>query len=82
MLGSVVAFQRDEHMRMTAVVGMLGRAARAFLDVFAMAASLAFLLLLIFTRLTSSRQEEVFVTTPALEIVNAWRAAALPVGIG
>ena len=33
MLGSVVAFQRGEHMRMTAIVGMLAPRARAFLDV-------------------------------------------------
>ena len=26
--------------------------------------------------------EETFIQTPALELANAWRAAALPVGIG
>jgi hypothetical protein len=41
------AFQRDEHMRMTAMVGKLSPSARAFLDVIAAAASLAFLLLII-----------------------------------
>src|SRR3954451_20407535 len=35
MLGSVIAFQRGEHMRMTAIVGILGPRARAFLDVVA-----------------------------------------------
>src|SRR3954471_667548 len=46
MLGSVIAFQRGEHMRMTAIVGMLTPPpARAFLDVVAVAAALAFLLL-------------------------------------
>jgi len=53
MLGSVLAFQRDEHMRMTAIVGMLSPRARAFLDVVAVAASLAFLLL-VYSLLTSS----------------------------
>jgi TRAP-type C4-dicarboxylate transport system permease small subunit len=43
MLGAVLAFQRGEHMRMTAVIGMLDPAARAFLDVIAVAAALAFL---------------------------------------
>ncbi|MFY9958584.1 TRAP transporter large permease subunit [Bradyrhizobium sp.] len=81
MLGSVLAFQRDEHMRMTAVVGMLNPGARAFLDVVAVAASLAFLLLVIYPAYEFAA-DEVYVTTPALEIVNAWRAAALPVGIG
>ncbi len=81
MLGSVLAFQRDEHMRMTAVVSKLSPGARAFLDVVAVAASLAFLLLVIHPAYEFAA-DEVFVTTPALEIVNAWRAAALPVGFG
>src|SRR5205823_539591 len=77
----VLAFQRNEHMRMTAVVSMLGPGARAFLDVVAVAASLAFLLLVIYPAYEFAA-DEVYVTTPALDIVNAWRAAALPVGIG
>jgi hypothetical protein len=40
MLGSAVAFQRGEHMRMTAVVGKLAPDTRAFLDVLATAAAL------------------------------------------
>ena len=47
MLGAVLAFQRAEHMRMTAVVGMLRPRARAFLDVLAIAAPLAFLVLVL-----------------------------------
>ena len=81
MLGSVVAFQRAEHMRMTAVIGMIRPEARLFLDVFATAASLAFLLLVIHPAYEFAA-DEVYVTTPALGIVNTWRAAALPVGIG
>src|SRR5215217_3147062 len=45
MLGAVIAFQRGEHMRMTAIVGMLQPRARMFLDVVAIAAPLAFLVL-------------------------------------
>ena len=81
MLGSVVAFQRAEHMRMTAIIGMIRPEARLFLDVFATAASLAFLLLVIHPAYEFAA-DEVYVTTPALGIVNTWRAAALPVGIG
>ena len=81
MLGSVLAFQRNEHMRMTAIVSMLSPSARAFLDVVAVAASLAFLLLVIHPAYEFAA-DEVYVTTPALDIVNAWRAAALPVGFG
>jgi tripartite ATP-independent transporter DctM subunit len=81
MLGSVIALQRGEHMRMTAVVGMLGPGAQAFLDVVAVAAALAFLLLVLYPACEFAA-DEVYVTTPALGIVNSWRAAALPVGIG
>jgi tripartite ATP-independent transporter DctM subunit len=80
MLGAVLAFQRGEHMRMTAVIGMLDPAARAFLDVIAIAAALAFLSLVIYPAIEFAA-DEIYVTTPALEIVNTWRAAALPVGI-
>lgn len=81
MLGSVIAFQRGEHMRMTAIVGVLGAEVRAFLDVIAAAASLAFLVLVVWPAYEFAA-DEAFVTTPALEIVNTWRAAALPIGIG
>ena len=81
MLGAVVAFRRAEHMRMTAVVGMLSPPMRAFLDVVAVAAALAFLFMTIMPAIEFA-EEEAFITTPALEIPNAWRAAALPVGIG
>src|SRR5580692_12883911 len=47
MLGSAIAFRRDEHMRMTACVGMLPAHARAKLDAFAAGAALAFLLLIL-----------------------------------
>ena len=81
MLGSVVAFQRGEHMRMTALVSKVSPSVRAFLDVVAIAAALAFLLLVIEPAFEFAA-EETFITTPALEITNAWRAAALPVGMG
>jgi TRAP transporter, DctM subunit len=81
MLGAVVAFRRNEHMRMTAIVARASPEVRAFLDVFATAAALAFLLLVAWPAFEYA-QEETYITTPALEITNAWRAAALPVGVG
>ncbi len=81
MLGAVVAFRRNEHMRMTAILGMLPTRVWAFLDVVAAAAALAFLLLIIEPAYEFAA-DEVWVTTPALEIANSWRAAALPVGMG
>lgn len=81
MLGSVLAFQRDEHMRMTAIVSKLDPDMRAFLDTVAVAASLAFLVLVVHPAYEFAA-DEVYVRTPALDIVNTWRAAALPVGMG
>lgn len=81
MLGAVVAFRRNEHMRMTAVVAKASPSTRAVLDVFATGAALAFLLLIAWPAYEYAR-EETYITTPALEIANAWRASALPVGIG
>jgi tripartite ATP-independent transporter DctM subunit len=81
MLGAVLAFERSEHMRMTAIVGFLHPRVRAFFDVLAVVAPLAFLLLVL-NPAYQFASDEAFVTTPALEISNGWRAAALPVGIG
>ncbi len=80
MLGSVVAFRRSEHMRMTAVVSSAGPTLRAYLDVVATCAALAFLLLVVVPSYQYA-YEESFITTPALQISNSWRAAALPFGI-
>jgi tripartite ATP-independent transporter DctM subunit len=81
MLGAVVAFRRSEHMRMTAVVASARPAMRAYLDLVATCAALAFLLLIAWPAYEYA-YEESFITTPALQIANIWRAAALPVGIG
>jgi tripartite ATP-independent transporter DctM subunit len=80
MLGAVVAFRRSEHMRMTAVVASARPAVRAWLDVVATCAALAFLLLVVVPSYQYA-YEESFITTPALQISNSWRAAALPVGV-
>ncbi|MBR0799562.1 TRAP transporter large permease subunit [Bradyrhizobium jicamae] len=81
MLGAVVAFQRGEHMRMTALVGKLDPRKRAFFDVLAIAAPLAFLVLVLEPAYEFA-SDEAFVSTPALDISNLWRAAALPIGLG
>ncbi|WP_438274487.1 TRAP transporter large permease [Nitrobacter sp.] len=81
MLGAVTAFRRGEHMRMTALVAQARPAQRAFLDAVAVCAALAFLILIVRPSWDYA-YEESFITTPALQISNVWRAAALPVGIG
>jgi tripartite ATP-independent transporter DctM subunit len=81
MLGAVVAFQRGEHMRMTALVGLVHPRNRAFFEVLAIAAPLAFLALVLHPAYEFAA-DEAFVSTPALDISNLWRAAALPAGLG
>src|SRR5213592_4901276 len=81
MLGAAVAFRRAEHMRMTAVVANARPVTRAYLDLVATCAALAFLLLIAWPAYEYA-YEESFITTPALQISNVWRAAALPAGIG
>lgn len=81
MLGSIVAFQRGEHMRMTAIIGKLAPRRRAFLDLVAIAAAIAFLAFVIHPAYEFAL-DEADVTTPAMGIANSWRAAALPIGLG
>src|SRR6516165_894051 len=47
MLGAAVAFRRSEHMRMTAIVASRSPAMRAYLDLVATCAALAFLALIV-----------------------------------
>ncbi|MFD2141594.1 TRAP transporter large permease subunit [Ancylobacter oerskovii] len=80
MLGAVVALRRGEHMRMTGLVNRVPPRLRTLLEAFALTASIGFLLLILPHALEYA-QEESFIVTPALEISNAWRAAALPTGM-
>ncbi len=80
MLGAVIAFRRDEHMRMTAAVGALPPAVRGVLDAFATGAALAFLLL-IARPAYDYALEQAPILTPALQFTDAARTAALPVGV-
>jgi tripartite ATP-independent transporter DctM subunit len=79
MLGAVIAFRRNEHMRMSAAVAALPPSQRGTLDAFATGAALAFLLLIAWPAYQYAL-DELPITTSALEITDAWRASALPVG--
>ena len=79
-LGAVVALRRGEHMRMTALVAKASSGLRAWLDTVAIAAALAFLLMVVWPAYEFAA-DEVIVSSPSLEISNAWRASALPVGL-
>ena len=79
MLGAAVAFRNGSHMRMTAFVASAGPSRRAFLEALGVMAPLLFLVVVLPFALEYAADERV-ITTPALEISNAFRAAALPVG--
>ena len=81
MLGAVVAYRRSEHMRMSALVDGAAPRTKAILNALALVAGLAFLLLVMGPALEYAH-DEMMIVTPALEIPNIWRAAALPVGFG
>jgi tripartite ATP-independent transporter DctM subunit len=79
MLGSVIALQRSEHMRLTAVLAVLRPAMQARAEAVA-ATAVAIFLLLIIRPGTNYAAGEWFIQTPALGLHNTFRAAALPVG--
>ena len=79
MLGAIVALGRGEHMRLTAVVGMLPPPLRPWLDAFGLAVSAACTLMLVGPALEHVQQQW-SVTTPALGIHDGLRVAAILVG--
>lgn len=80
MLGTAIAFQRNQHMRMTALVSRAQPALKNVLEMTGIAVPLIFMLLMIYPAVEYALDERV-VITPALEISNAWRSSALPTGI-
>ena len=79
ILGAVIALGRGEHMRLTAVVGMLPTPLRPWLDAFGLAVSAACTLMLVSPAL-EHMQEQWSVITPALGIHDGLRVAAILVG--
>ncbi|HEX7638194.1 MAG TPA: TRAP transporter large permease subunit [Burkholderiaceae bacterium] len=81
MFGAVIALRRGEHMRMTAVVSRFGPSTRALMEAVATCACLAFLVMVAWPAWQHAA-EEGDITTPAMEISNLWREAAMPAGVG
>src|SRR4051812_17305369 len=79
MLGSVIALQRTEHMRLTAVVAGMSPAGRARMEALASAAVAVFLLMIL-PAAWDYASDEWYIETPALGIHNTFRAMAIPVG--
>ena len=80
MIGSVIALKRGEHMRMTACISKLSANKRIYLESLGIVACF-FYLAIILRPAYHFALDELIVTTPSLEISNAWRAAAIPSGI-
>ena len=79
MLGSVIALQRGEHMRLTALVAGFSPAGQARAQALAAGAVAVFLAFLL-PSAWDYAQDEWFIETPALGLHNTFRAAAIPVG--
>ncbi len=81
MIGSAVALNRGEHMRMTALIARAKPTGRMALEVYAAAAGLVFLAVVL--RPSIEYVEEVArILMPGLEVSKAWLTAPLPVGFG
>jgi tripartite ATP-independent transporter DctM subunit len=80
MLGAAIAQRRGQHMRMTALVGMCSGGVRGLIETVGAAAPAVFLLLILGPAYNFT-EDQTFVHTPALGLNDAFRAAALPVGV-
>ncbi|WDZ95337.1 TRAP transporter large permease subunit [Herbaspirillum sp. WKF16] len=79
MLGAVLALDRGEHMRLTAIINKCSEKGRVWLETVAALVVCIFVLMVIHPAVDHS-VEQMAITTPALEIPDGLRAAALPVG--
>jgi TRAP-type C4-dicarboxylate transport system permease small subunit len=79
MIGSVIALNRGEHMRMTAILARANRPARAGMEAYGSAVALMFLAAVVQPAI--EYVEEVSrLTMPGLGVSKAWLTAPLPVG--
>lgn len=79
MFGAVLALDRGEHMRMSALVNKLPHAWRGFCETLSALVVCLFVVMIIGPAMQHSH-EQMSITTPALGIPDGLRAAALPVG--
>ena len=81
VLGSALAFRRGENLRMTTLVNKLSPPAQRLFAAIALAASLAFLAMILPASIEHVELEAV-VMTPTLDLSMTWRTLAMPIGIG
>ncbi len=79
MLGSVIALQRSEHMRLTAIISSMSPSGQARTEALASAAVAAFLLMIV-PSAWDYASDQWFIETPALGIHDTYRSIALLVG--
>ena len=80
MIGSAIAMHRNEHLRLTLVVELLPRGPRDLVHALALAA-VAALLIALLPPAWEYAQEEWYIRTPALDLPNTLRVAAIPFGL-
>jgi tripartite ATP-independent transporter DctM subunit len=80
MLGSAIAIDRNEHLRLSLFVGMMPARLSQFVQTLALLLVAAFLLAMIYPAIDYAIEES-FVTSAALNIPNSWRVSALAFGI-
>lgn len=80
MIGAALAMQRNEHLRLTAVIERIPEGARGYVNAFAIVATVAFLAALIEPSIVYTRDEWI-VHTAGLDISKGWRTAAIPFGV-
>jgi len=80
MIGSALAMHRNEHLRLTLFVEMMSPRVRPYVQAFALMSVAAFLLGLLHPAIEYA-QEEAFVSTPALNMPNSYRVAAIAFGV-
>ncbi|VVN73545.1 TRAP transporter large permease subunit [Pseudomonas fluorescens] len=79
MFGAVLALDRGEHMRMSALVNKLPEVWRGFCETLSALVVCLFVVMIIAPAMQHSH-EQMWITAPALGIPDGLRAAALPVG--
>lgn len=80
MLGSAMALDRNEHLRLTLFVNLFAERRRNLIDAFGIVVVAAVLVSLL-PHAVEYTMDEWFITTPALGIPNSFRVAAIPFGI-
>jgi tripartite ATP-independent transporter DctM subunit len=80
MLGSVLAIDRNEHLRLSLFADMLPKPQQRFVNTFALMAVAAFLAFLIWPSIEYV-QSEWMIKTPALDMPNGFRVSAIGTGI-